>query len=316
MSYEYRREGDKATFRIRTPRPVVKTRAGEPDRAGGRDARPRRSRSSRSTSARPSAAASRRRIRRPFSPSSNRRPQADRGPAAQPRGARPPGAVRSVGACNVTAEEMTACKFVLRLPGRAGIPGVLDGQSRSRSRLVGQSAVEDAAVAAGGRGRQRRRVPDGRPAAPGLGPVRRTAGAVQLAAVSAAGRSHRSQSACKCERLWLLLQSYVHPMKNYIPNGEVVLHYAGRHDRRSNRWCRRSISTATSSTSAARARRCRWGASARPGFVHRRHAVRPCRRAGDRVRPGREAGDVELRATCSEGVLGLVGMTALATEGN
>ena len=29
-----------------------------------------------------------------------------------------------------------------------------------------------------------------------------------------------------CERIWLLLQSYVHPMKNYIPNGEVVLHYA------------------------------------------------------------------------------------------
>ena len=30
----------------------------------------------------------------------------------------------------------------------------------------------------------------------------------------------------RCERVWLLLQSYVHPMKNYIPNGEVVLHYA------------------------------------------------------------------------------------------
>ena len=27
----------------------------------------------------------------------------------------------------------------------------------------------------------------------------------------------------KCERLWLLLQSYVHPMKNYLPNGEVIL---------------------------------------------------------------------------------------------
>lgn len=30
----------------------------------------------------------------------------------------------------------------------------------------------------------------------------------------------------RCQRLWLLLQSYVHPIKNYIPNGEVVLHYA------------------------------------------------------------------------------------------
>ena len=30
----------------------------------------------------------------------------------------------------------------------------------------------------------------------------------------------------RCERLWLLLQSCVHPMKNYLPNGEVVLSYA------------------------------------------------------------------------------------------
>ncbi len=29
----------------------------------------------------------------------------------------------------------------------------------------------------------------------------------------------------KTEKIWLLLQSYVCPMKNYIPNGEIVLHY-------------------------------------------------------------------------------------------
>jgi len=59
----------------------------------------------------------------------------------------------------------------------------------------------------------------------------------------------------KCEGLWLLLQSYVHPMKNYIPNGEVVLHYAdGSTDLVS--LIPRSTLTATSSTSAGRA--CRW----------------------------------------------------------
>lgn len=30
----------------------------------------------------------------------------------------------------------------------------------------------------------------------------------------------------KCRHL-LLLQNYVHPMKNYISDGEIVLHYAG-----------------------------------------------------------------------------------------
>jgi hypothetical protein len=28
-----------------------------------------------------------------------------------------------------------------------------------------------------------------------------------------------------CEKVCLLLQSYVHPIKNYIPNGEIILHY-------------------------------------------------------------------------------------------
>jgi hypothetical protein len=30
----------------------------------------------------------------------------------------------------------------------------------------------------------------------------------------------------KLERFWLLTQNYVSPIKNYIPNGEVVLHYS------------------------------------------------------------------------------------------
>ena len=67
----------------------------------------------------------------------------------------------------------------------------------------------------------------GRPR-PGLGQdAQEPAGLGKLEALSAAGRRGRSRSGFRCRQLWLLLQSYVHPMKNYIPNGEVVLHYAG-----------------------------------------------------------------------------------------
>jgi hypothetical protein len=31
----------------------------------------------------------------------------------------------------------------------------------------------------------------------------------------------------RCRNVWPLLYSYVHPSKNYLPNGEIVLHYAG-----------------------------------------------------------------------------------------
>ncbi len=34
----------------------------------------------------------------------------------------------------------------------------------------------------------------------------------------------------RCASVWPLLYGYVHPSKNYIPNGEIVLHYAGGRD--------------------------------------------------------------------------------------
>ena len=55
--------------------------------------------------------------------------------------------------------------------------------------------------------------------------ARESPGLVELATASVSGGSGRSGGE-KCRRVYLLLQSYVHPMKNYLPNGEVVLHYS------------------------------------------------------------------------------------------
>ena len=115
----------------------------------------------------------------------------------------------------------------------------------------------------------------------------------------------------RCQRVWLLLQNYVHPMKNYIPNGEVVLHYAGGRqtveslvppfnlDCYFQHFSRKGVPVPL-------------GVLGPSGFVHAGmlspHAdvlEIPC----DASAP---LESIELRATCSEGVLGLVGLTVLA----
>jgi len=119
----------------------------------------------------------------------------------------------------------------------------------------------------------------------------------------------------RCERLWLLLASYVHPMKNYVPNGEVVLRYDdGTEDVTSlvppynlDCWFQHfSLEGAPVAWG-----RIDWGGGT---FVHtglsRAHAdALPI--ACD---PAKTLLSVEIRATCSEGVLGVLGMTALRPE--
>jgi len=115
----------------------------------------------------------------------------------------------------------------------------------------------------------------------------------------------------RCERLWLLLQSYVHPMKNYVVNGEVILRYAGgRHqvvqlippynlDCYFQHFSRQGVPLVmgklgpSSFVDAARS------------FPHADSLQIACD-------PSRVLESVELRATCTEGVIGLAGMTALA----
>ncbi|MBI3945124.1 MAG: hypothetical protein HY321_04340 [Armatimonadetes bacterium] len=119
----------------------------------------------------------------------------------------------------------------------------------------------------------------------------------------------------RCERLWLLLQSYVHPTKNYIPNGEVVLRYAeGEADVESlipplnldayfQHFSRAGIEVPLGVLGS-------WPAGRAP--LPREMASAHADALALRCDPTRELTEVEIRATCSEGVLGVVGMTAVA----
>jgi hypothetical protein len=118
----------------------------------------------------------------------------------------------------------------------------------------------------------------------------------------------------KCERLWLLLQNYVHPMRNYLPNGEVVLRYAdGGH--------------AVTSLIPPFNLDCYFQHFSLEGVpvpfgqlgpekstIHRGMASPNANALAIDCDPSRVLESVELRATCSEAVIGLAGLTALAPK--
>jgi hypothetical protein len=117
----------------------------------------------------------------------------------------------------------------------------------------------------------------------------------------------------KCERLWLLLQAYVHPMKNYVPNGEVILHYADgtvmvtqlippfNLDAFFQHFSRQGVPVLL-------------GAARSSGFVDIVSAHADALQV--LCDPGKVLEKVELRATCSEGAIGLAGMTVVRTAGD
>jgi hypothetical protein len=121
----------------------------------------------------------------------------------------------------------------------------------------------------------------------------------------------------RCRQVWLLLQSYVHPMKNYIPNGEVVLHYAdGRSTVESlvppyNLDCYfQHFSQQGLPVALGRLNPQLGGWTPIYQSLSSAHAdalAIPCDSSSNLE-------SVELRATCSEGVLGLAGMTAVAAR--
>ena len=122
----------------------------------------------------------------------------------------------------------------------------------------------------------------------------------------------------KCQRLWLLLQCYVHPMKNYLTNGEVILHYAdGRQTIEPlvppfNLDCYfQHFSLA--GTPVPLGQLGPWPTGWTP--IHRGLSSAHADALELRCDPGHVLESVELRATCSEGVLGLAGLTVLAAEG-
>jgi hypothetical protein len=121
----------------------------------------------------------------------------------------------------------------------------------------------------------------------------------------------------KCERLWLLLQNYVHPMRNYLPNGEVVLRYAdGGHAVTSlippfNLDCyfqHFSLEGVPVPFGQLGPWPPNWTA------IHRGMASPNANALAIDCDPSRVLESVELRATCSEAVIGLAGMTALAPK--
>ncbi|NLE96306.1 MAG: hypothetical protein GX600_11640, partial [Dehalococcoidia bacterium] len=114
----------------------------------------------------------------------------------------------------------------------------------------------------------------------------------------------------KCRRLWLLLQNYVHPMKNYVVNGEIVLKYVDGTEHIESlvppfnldcyfqHFSRKGTPVPMGRLGPAR-------------FIHSGMLFAHADALEVACDPAVRLESVELRATCSEGVLGLVGMTAV-----
>ena len=120
----------------------------------------------------------------------------------------------------------------------------------------------------------------------------------------------------RCERLWVLLQCYVHPTKNYVPNGEILLRYAdGGEEIHSlvppyNLDC--YFQHFSQEGTPVPFGRLVWP----PGwpFIHRGMSAPHADVLSFACDPQRLLEAVEIRATCSEGVLGVAGITALAAR--
>jgi hypothetical protein len=99
-------------------------------------------------------------------------------------------------------------------------------------------------------------------------------------------------------------------MKNYIPNGEVVLHYAGG---------RRVIESLVPPFNldcyfqhfSRKGTPVPLGTLGAGGFIHTGMSLPHADALEIGCDPSAVLESIELRATCSEGVLGLVGLTAL-----
>ena len=114
----------------------------------------------------------------------------------------------------------------------------------------------------------------------------------------------------RCKVVWTLLCSYVHPMSCYIPNGEVVLHYADGHTNVTSLIPPFNLDTIYQPFSLegvevpfGRIRPNTLGFT--PDSLARSHATAlatPCD-------PMQVLRSVEYRAVCSEGVLGIAGLT-------
>lgn len=302
VSYEYQRNGQQATLLIRTPRPTVKrVRAN----LGGEETVTPSQTESRVTLRLGPAAA-------PCEPAKQPTILADQQPAPTP----PPlpaserrrlMLIDISSACNVTSEEFVATKFTFD---HTDGPGPL-WRWWGNPTLTMPPAPRVVATSHGVRF-----LTAGRPR-PGLGAPPKNLLALSSWRPYPLPGGAVVPLGLRCQRLWLLLQSYVHPMKNYVPNGEVVLHYADggqtieslvppfNLDCYFQHFSRSGVAVPLGQLGPWPA-----GFSFVPSNLSSAHA--------DALQIACDAArvleSIELRATCSEGVLGLAGLSALSAE--
>ncbi|MHB8974376.1 MAG: alpha-L-rhamnosidase-related protein [Pirellulaceae bacterium] len=310
VCYEYQRDGDRAVFRIRTPRPVVKSVRG--NLTGAEVITPKETESVVTVTLGPSV---------PFAEPPTHPPTilaeqdpptaADRGRGVQPAERSRLALFDLSEASNVTAEEMTGMQFVYDDQGGMDFPGVrssrptqpVDGwwgnpglKMKPMPRVV--ETLSGAVFLTAGRPR------------PGLGLIPKDRLALSSWPPYPLPGGASIAVGMRCERVWLLLQSYVHPMKNYIPNGEVVFHYADG---------RQTIESLVPPFNldcyfqhfSRKGTPVPLGVLGPAGFVHGGMMSPHADVLEIACDPAVPLASIEVRATCSEGVLGLVGLTAL-----
>jgi hypothetical protein len=302
VSYDYRSDGRTATFVIRTPRPTIKrVRAN----FGGEEIVTPAESESRLTlrlgpalprpelAARPSILADRQPV-----PTASALPAAARSRLAL---------VDLSGVCNVTSEEFVATRFTFD---SADHPMPLSHWWGNPTLTMppGPRVLETAAG-----------VPfltAGRPR-PGLGQPPKNLLALSSWQPYPLPGGAVIPLGLHCQRLWLLLQNYVHPMRNYLPNGEVVLHYADGKRRVESLIPPFNLDCYFQHFSREGA--CvplgqlgPWPGGWTP--IHRGMATAHADALEIACDADSLLESVELRATCSEGMLGLAGLTALSAE--
>ena len=301
VSYEWKREGDRATFRIHTPKPMVKrVRAS----LGGEEiVTPSETESVITLKVGPAAL--------PLEPAKKKTILADQLPPSAPTPLTADERSRLVlfdlaSASNVTSEEFFATKFTFDDRDK---PDSLRWW-RTPSLIMPPSprvltAPHGVVFLTSGR--------------PQAGPSEPPKNLLALAswqpyplpggATIAVGQ--------KCERLWLLLQNYVHPMKNYLPNGEVVLRYADGGQAVTSLIPPFNLDCYFQHFSLEGVP-VPFGQRGPSFFVYPRTLSGFTSAHANALAidcdPSRVLVSVELRATCSEAVIGLAGMTALAPK--
>ena len=310
ISYDYQRDGDRAVIHIHTLKPLVKKVRGNP--CGDAVITPQETESTVTVSLGPSVPVAETPPHPPTILAEQQAPspvETGQGLPVEERGRLALFDLSAV--CNVTAEEMTKTEFVYDDQGGMDFPGVRSSRP--------QQPIEGWWGNPGLKLKPMQRVLEapngvifltaGRPR-PGLGATRKDRLALSSWSPYPLPAGANIEVGMPCERLWLLLQSYVHPMKNYIPNGEVVLHYAdGRQTIQSlvppfnldcyfQHFSRQGVPVPLGTLGPA-------------GFVHPGMMFPHADSLEIHCDPTVTLESVELRATCSEGVLGLVGMTAL-----